>query len=61
MAQSQPSPEFYGEMGWTKPTLYLLSPPERDVIAQVDTHIASRRAQELRTSTAMKKFMTDLH
>ncbi|OAX31275.1 tetrapyrrole methylase, partial [Rhizopogon vinicolor AM-OR11-026] len=48
---------------WAGPKLNTVSayvPHERDVIAQVDTHIAQEGHKKLRTSTAMKKFMTDL-
>jgi len=50
-------------MKWVGPKLNIVSahsPYERDVIAQIDTHIAPEGHRKLHTSTAMKKFMTDL-
>ncbi|OAX32862.1 tetrapyrrole methylase [Rhizopogon vinicolor AM-OR11-026] len=48
---------------WAGPKLNIVSandPHERDVIAQVDTHVAPEGHKKLRVSAAMKKFMTDL-
>jgi hypothetical protein len=48
---------------WAGPKVNIVSafdPHERDVIAQIDTHVAPEGHKILRTSAAMKKFMTDL-
>ncbi|OAX30475.1 hypothetical protein K503DRAFT_235964 [Rhizopogon vinicolor AM-OR11-026] len=50
-------------MKWVGPKLNIVSacgPYERDVIAQIDTHVTPEGYMKLRTSAAMKKFMTDL-
>ncbi|OAX42040.1 tetrapyrrole methylase [Rhizopogon vinicolor AM-OR11-026] len=48
---------------WTGPKLNVSTaygPHERDVIAQIDTHVAPEGRKKQHTSAAMKKFMTDL-
>ncbi|OAX36330.1 tetrapyrrole methylase [Rhizopogon vinicolor AM-OR11-026] len=48
---------------WAGPKLNIVSaygPHDRDVIAQIDTHVAPEGYKTLHTSAAMKKFMTDL-
>ncbi|OAX43423.1 hypothetical protein K503DRAFT_789522 [Rhizopogon vinicolor AM-OR11-026] len=50
-------------MKWAEPNLNIVSaysPHERDVISQIDTHVAPEGHKKLHTSAAMKKFMTDL-
>jgi hypothetical protein len=48
---------------WAGPKLNVVSAygtHERDVIAQIDTHVAQEGHKKLHASPAMKKFMTDL-
>jgi hypothetical protein len=55
--------KLYSPVKWAGPKLNIVPayhPHERDVIAQIDTHIAPEGTKILHTSAAMKKFMTDL-
>jgi len=54
---------LHSSVKWAGPKLNIVSaygPHERDVIAQIDTHVAPEGYKKLHTSDAMKKFMIDL-
>jgi hypothetical protein len=53
----------YCPVKWAGPKFNIVSalgPHERNVLAQLNTHVVSEGHKKLHTSTAMKKFMTDL-
>ena len=55
--------EQHSSVEWAGPKLNTVSaytPHERDVIAQIDAHVAPEGHTKLHMSAAMKKFMTDL-
>src|SRR5882757_8694251 len=67
MAEAMGSPAApvkpHSSVQWAAPKLNKVSvygPHERDVIAQIDTHVTPECHKKLHMSDAMKKFMTDL-
>ncbi|OAX33396.1 hypothetical protein K503DRAFT_700462, partial [Rhizopogon vinicolor AM-OR11-026] len=55
--------KLYSPVKWAGPKLNIVSAynsRERDVIAQIDSHVAPEGHRKLRASAAMKTFMTDL-